>query len=61
MNFAGNNALLANSSGRFSRFMIAIWLSQLVERIANIMKSDERPKIIRNKAAKVPSTPKNVM
>ena len=52
--------MLANSSGKFSRFMIAIWLSQLVERIASITKREERPSIIRNRAEKVPSRPKSV-
>ena len=57
MNFAGKSVLLANNSGRFTRFIIAIWLCQSLDLRASITKSEESPKLIKNKAAKVPARP----
>src|SRR3990172_11302124 len=52
----GNSALLAKSSGRFRRFITAIWLSQLVDLNAMERKIAESPRDSRNRAAKTPST-----
>ena len=50
----GNKALLANRRGRFSRFITAIWVSHLVDRMAIRMKIEDNPRLIRNRAAKTP-------
>ena len=50
----GNRALLAKRSGRFNRFITAIWVSILVERMAMKMKIEDSPTLTRNKAPKTP-------
>jgi hypothetical protein len=54
MRSIGKNALLAKVNGKFSRFIIAIGVSALVERKFIAMKSDERPMQTRNIMAKTP-------
>ena len=47
----GKNALLANVNGRFSRFITAIGVSILVDRMLIAMKSDDKPTQIRKRNA----------
>ena len=56
----GNKVLLANKRGRFNRFITAIGVSILVDRIPINMKIEDNPKLIRNKAMKTPIRLKGV-
>jgi hypothetical protein len=51
----GKNALLANVRGRFRRFMTAIGVSILDERMLTAMNNDDKPTQIRNRNANTPS------
>ena len=51
----GKKALLANVNGRFSKFMTAIGVSILVERMLMAMNSEDKPMHIRNSIANTPS------
>jgi hypothetical protein len=56
----GKNALLAKVSGRFSKFMTAMGVSILVDRMFIAMNNEAKPKHIRNKKANVPRMLKGV-
>ncbi len=51
----GKKALLAKVNGRFSRFMTAMGVSILEDRMLTAMKSDDKPMHIRNKNRNTPS------
>src|SRR3972149_8017882 len=51
----GKNALLANVNGKLSRFVTAIGVSILVERMLIAMNRDDKPTQIRNRNANTPS------
>jgi hypothetical protein len=50
----GNSALLAKRSGRFNRFITAICVSHLVERMAIAINIEDNPMQIKNITAKTP-------
>jgi hypothetical protein len=54
INLVGNSALLAKRSGRFNKFITAIWVSHLVERIAIAMNIEDNPMLIKKTAVKTP-------